>query len=154
MNLVIAVVALLAITLFFTLFVRGKDIPPADPVSPTKHLEDRRAAIYENLRDLQFEYRVGKLSDADYQHTKLSLQKELAQVVSEMERVQSGKTPEPVGVSATSASASSTESAQAQTATAAPAASAAQSAGIVCPHCGASLPKPMKFCGECGKEMQ
>ncbi len=87
MNLVIVVVVLVATTLFITLFVRGKDIPPADPVSPTKHLDDRRAAIYENLRDLQFEYRVGKLSDADYQQTKLSLQKELAQVVSEIEKI-------------------------------------------------------------------
>jgi len=87
MNLVIVVVVLVTATLFITLFVRGKDIPPADPVSPTKHLDDRRAAIYENLRDLQFEYRVGKLSDADYQQTKLSLQKELAQVVSEIEKI-------------------------------------------------------------------
>jgi membrane protease subunit (stomatin/prohibitin family) len=23
----------------------------------------------------------------------------------------------------------------------------------VCPHCGATMPKPMKFCGECGKAM-
>ena len=22
-----------------------------------------------------------------------------------------------------------------------------------CPHCGAEFPKPMKFCGECGKAM-
>lgn len=87
MSLGIVVVVLLAATLFYTLFVRDKDIPPADPVSPTKHLDDRRAAIYENLRDLQFEFLVGKLSDADYQHTKLSLQKELAQVVAEIEKM-------------------------------------------------------------------
>ena len=83
----VVVVALLAATLFYTLFVRGKDIPPADPVSPTRHLEERRAAIFENLRDLQFEYRVGKLSDADYQQTKLSLQKELAQAAAEIEKM-------------------------------------------------------------------
>jgi len=23
----------------------------------------------------------------------------------------------------------------------------------LCPHCGANFPKPMKFCGECGKAM-
>src|ERR1017187_1310929 len=75
----IAVAALVvAVTLFFTLTIREKDLPPADPVSPTQHLDDRKAQIYENLRDLQFEYRVGKLSDEDYQQTKLGLQKELA----------------------------------------------------------------------------
>ncbi len=80
------VVLVVAVTVFFTLFVRAKDIPPPEPVSPTKHLEDRKAAIYENLRDLQFEFRVGKLSDADYQQTKLNLQKELAAVIGEIEK--------------------------------------------------------------------
>src|SRR5580658_5026530 len=80
------VVLLVAVTVLFTLFVREKDIPPPEPVSPTKHLEDRKAAIYENLRDLQFEFRVGKLSDEDYQQTKLNLQKELAAVIGEIEK--------------------------------------------------------------------
>ena len=53
-------------------------LPEPEPVSPFQHLDERKAAIYENLRDLQFEYRVGKLSDADYQSTKKDLQKELA----------------------------------------------------------------------------
>src|ERR1700675_1201843 len=87
----IAVAALVvAVTLFFTLTIREKDLPPADPVSPTQHLDDRKAQIYENLRDLQFEYRVGKLSDADYQQTKLGLQKELAGVLGEIEKVMGG----------------------------------------------------------------
>ncbi len=124
-----AVVLVVAVTVLFTLFVREKDIPPPDPVSPTRHLEDRKAAIYENLRDLQFEYRVGKLSDADYQQTKLNLQKELAAVIGEIE-----KTP-----------------AQAVAAPAKPAPKAKP--GVVCPHCKATFAKPMKFCGECGKAM-
>ena len=55
------------------------------PVSPIQHLEDRKYAIYDNLRDLQFEYRLGKLSDDDYQQTKQALQKELAVVLAETE---------------------------------------------------------------------
>src|SRR5216684_1585732 len=74
-------------TLVFTLLVRGRDIPEAPPVSPVQHLEERKAQIYENLRDLQFEYRVGKLSDADYQKTKLGLQRELAKVLAEIESI-------------------------------------------------------------------
>src|SRR5882672_6124456 len=88
MGLVVALVAVVAVTLLYTLFVRAKDIPPPDPVSPTKHLDERKAAVYENLRDLQFEYRVGKLSDVDYAQTKLALQKELAVVVAEIEKMQ------------------------------------------------------------------
>src|ERR1700736_872495 len=74
-------------TLVFTLLVRGRDIPETPPVSPVVHLEERKAQIYENLRDLQFEYRVGKLSDEDYQKTKLGLQRELAKVLAEIESI-------------------------------------------------------------------
>jgi hypothetical protein len=132
MSLVLAVVAVLAITLLYTLFVRAKDIPPPDPVSPVRHLDERKAAIYENLRDLQFEYRVGKLSDADYAQTKLALQRELGVVVAETERVLSGKAAASVPAS--------------------PLASAAPQV-FTCPHCGAEFAAAMKFCGECGKEM-
>jgi hypothetical protein len=29
----------------------------------------------------------------------------------------------------------------------------AKSDGKTCPHCAAKFPKPLKFCGECGKAM-
>src|SRR5450631_190893 len=93
MSLVIAVAVLVTVTLLYTLFVRSTDIPMAEPVSPTRHLEERKAAIYENLRDLQFEYRVGKLSDADYQQSKVGLQKELAGVIGEIEKFSAGTKP-------------------------------------------------------------
>jgi rRNA maturation endonuclease Nob1 len=141
MPLVAVVILVVAITTLFTLFVRAKDIPPPEPVSPTKHLEDRKAVIYENLRDLQFEYRVGKLSDADYQQTKLTLQKELASVMAEIDRVAAMKAP-------TKAS-----SPAAKTAKSEPKPEAIPAPANVCPHCNAVFPKPMKFCGECGKAM-
>ena len=127
MTLIAVVVLVIAFTLFFTLTIRTKDLPPAEPVSPTQYLEDRKAQIYENLRDLQFEYRVGKLSDEDYQQTKLGLQKELAGVLAEIEKFGAPKV-------------------QAQAPPQKPAAN-------ICPHCNAKFPKPMKFCGECGKAM-
>jgi hypothetical protein len=143
MSLVIAVSALVAVTLLYTLFVRPNDIPAPDPVSPTRHLEERRAAIYENLRDLQFEYRVGKLSDVDYQQTKLALQKELAVVIGEIQQVVSAQVPvavaTPVGASGKVMVASAVAPAK---------------GAFVCPHCGADFPVALKFCGECGKEMQ
>lgn len=144
MTLVIAVAVLVTATLLYTLFVRGTDIPAAEPVSPTRHLEERRAAIYENLRDLQFEYRVGKLSDADYQQTKLVLQKELAGVIAEIEHVSKGAT------AALPVPAIPAHAVQASAAAAVP---AGAKAAYVCPHCGAQFPVALKFCGECGKEM-
>jgi hypothetical protein len=129
MTLLAVVILVVALTLFFTLTIRKQDLPPAEPVSPTQHLEDRKAQIYENLRDLQFEYRVGKLSDEDYQQTKLGLQKELASVLGEIEKF-----------------GAPTQAPQMQAAPGKPPAN-------VCPHCNATFPKPMKFCGECGKAM-
>src|SRR4030088_3294156 len=85
---IIILASLLTIgVLVFILSVRAKDLPEPAPVSPFEHLDERKAAIYENLRDLQFEYRVGKLSDQDYQQTKQDLQKELAIVLAEIDRV-------------------------------------------------------------------
>jgi hypothetical protein len=59
--------ALTVLLLAYVFVVRRKDLPEAVAASPWQHLDTRKAAIYENLRDLQFEYRVGKLSDDDYQ---------------------------------------------------------------------------------------
>lgn len=144
-------VLLIAVTVAFTLFVRAKDMPAVEQSSPIKHLEDRRAAIYENLRDLQFEYRLGKLSDVDYQQTKVGLQKELAGVLAEMERLTGGappakaavrKSPEPKESLAEQAAETEIVPTESQPADA-----------VVCPHCGAEFASPMKFCGECGKAM-
>src|ERR1700730_15610865 len=94
MTLIAVVVLVVALTLLFTLTIRATD-PPPDPCSPTQYLEDRKAQIYENLRDLQFEYRVGKLSDEDYQQTKLGLQKELAGGIGEIGKKSGGAAPPP-----------------------------------------------------------
>jgi hypothetical protein len=129
-----AVVALAAIC--YTLFVRDRDIPEPLPVSPVQHLLDRKQAIYDNLRDLQFEYRLGKLSEGDYQQTKLALQKELALVLAETE-----ETTRNLGLRTAAAPVS------------VPTAKPKKSVGTVCPHCGASFAQALKFCGECGKAM-
>lgn len=135
--LIAAAILLIAVTVVFTFSVRDKDMPAPEPLSPTRHLDERRAAIYENLRDLQFEYRVGKLSDADYQQTKVGLQKELAGVLAEIEKVNS------------LAPATQGKAAPAKQVKVAP----TVTPGTVCPHCNATFAKPMKFCGECGKAM-
>lgn len=114
----------------FLLFIRLKDLPKPAPVSPFQHLDERKAAIYENLRDLQFEYRLDKLSDSDYQATKLELQKELARVLQDIDTMRGGPAPKPVKPVVEPAPVK-----------------------FVCPSCQASFDKTLKFCGECGKPM-
>jgi rRNA maturation endonuclease Nob1 len=127
---------LTAVVLLYILGVRSKDLPEPLPVSPFQHLDERKAAIYENLRDLQFEYRVGKLSDADYQQTKKDLQKELAQVLAEVDRVreQLGAGPAKAVVTLP--------------------APPAKPPKFVCPSCSTQFDQDLKFCGECGKPMR
>ncbi|HEV2447604.1 MAG TPA: hypothetical protein VGS58_16855 [Candidatus Sulfopaludibacter sp.] len=133
---IIAITCIIAIAVIaFVLGVRPQDLPAPEPVSPFSHLDERKAAIYDNLRDLQFEYRLGKLSDQDYQNTKKDLQKELAAVMAEIdqvkERLANGKPPaakkaEPIP----------------------------KPTGFICPSCGAKFERDLKFCGECGKPMK
>ena len=137
-TLIIALTSLLAVVvLAFVLRVRPQDLPPAEKPSPFAHLDERKAAIYENLRDLQFEYRVGKLSDSDYQNTKTDLQKQLASVLAEVDRLKAGIGPEVNGTAATAATVKPVVKASA----------------LECPHCGAKFDRALKFCGECGKAM-
>lgn len=112
----------------YTLLVRDKDLPQPEATTGWEHLEQRKTRIYDQLRDLQFEYRVGKLSDSDYQTIKGNLQGELAGVMAELDQ-RKGSVPPP------------------------PAPAPAEVAKTTCPHCGAKFPVPMKFCGSCGKEM-
>ena len=132
---VIAITSLIAIgVLLYILSVRAKDLPEPEPVSPFQHLDERKAAIYENLRDLQFEYRVGKLSDLDYQQTKRDLQTELAGVLADIDKLKQS-----LSVNGTAAALPP------QPKPADP---------LTCPSCGAKFKESLKFCGECGKPMK
>jgi hypothetical protein len=88
-----AAILLLVLAFAAPLLVRAKDLPVAQPPSPTLHLDQRRATIYENLRDLQNEYRMGKLSDEDYLSTKKDLQTELASVMAQIELAKNPASP-------------------------------------------------------------
>ena len=137
----IALAALLAIAVLgFILTVRTQDLPVPEPVSPFAHLDERKAAIYESLRDAQFEFRLGKLSDGDYQQTKVGLQKELAVVMAEIDRIKGTLPSSPVE-----------SKKQAKAAAASP---TAPTKANTCPNCGAQFPQALKFCGECGKPMK
>ena len=52
------------------------------------YLRERKDAVYENLRDLNFEYKAGKVPDADYQSLKAALQDEAAGLLAEIARLE------------------------------------------------------------------
>jgi NADH pyrophosphatase NudC (nudix superfamily) len=128
---IIALACVIAIAVIaFILGVRAKDLPEPEPESPFLRLDERKAAIYENLRDLQFEYRLGKLSDQDYQNTKKDLQKGLASVLAEVDAVKARLVGQALPPARQFLN------------------------GYSCAACGAEFEKPLKYCGECGKPMK
>lgn len=59
-------------------------------------LRERREAVYENLRDLNFEFKAGKLPETDYLAMKNSLEEEAAAILAEISRLESAARLAPV----------------------------------------------------------
>lgn len=95
-NVEVAIVcgALALATMVFIFYVRPEESDYAPHRTQLDSLMERRDAIYENLRDLRFEYRAGKFSEADYEETKQSLEIEAARVLEQMDQLM-GATPTP-----------------------------------------------------------
>jgi len=82
---IIACLALTAATLMFVFVIE----PDASDSAPHRtHLDqllEQRDIVYDNLRDLKFEYRAGKFAEPDYEQMKDALETEAAVVLAEIE---------------------------------------------------------------------
>ena len=76
-----------AAALFYVFYLPGK-LYLGPEKTRAGYLRERKEAVYENLRDLNFEYKAGKLPDADYQSLKSSLQDEAATLLAEIARLE------------------------------------------------------------------
>ena len=151
----IAICVLLAgLAIGFTLFVREQDIPPAPVENPElKHLYDRRSVLYENLKDLQFEFHQGKLSDEDYQSLKQGFLYDLAGVMDSIERMEvhrekpakpARKAGAPVATPVTTAVGIKGKRVKENP----------DAAEAVCGACQTSNPAANRFCGRCGAALK
>ena len=82
-------VVLLTVVLFAFVFWPEKN--PFLQANKTRfdYLQERKEAIYENLRDLNFEFLAGKYPEQDYEEQRTSLEDEAARVIQEMEQLSS-----------------------------------------------------------------
>jgi hypothetical protein len=69
--------------LFYVFYMPGK-LQLGPEKTRLSYLYERKAAVYENLRDLNFEYKAGKFPDSDYQAMKTSLEEEAAALLAEI----------------------------------------------------------------------
>ena len=77
-----------AASLFYIFYLPGS-LYLGPEKTRASYLRERKDAVYENLRDLNFEYKAGKVPDIDYQSLKSSLQDEAAALLSEIARLES-----------------------------------------------------------------
>jgi len=89
----LACLLLAAATAMFIFYFRPD--PPESTRFRTRldQLLERRDTIYENLRDLRFEYRSGKFSEHDYGQVRQSLEAEAAAVLAEIDGLTGDSSP-------------------------------------------------------------
>jgi hypothetical protein len=88
MTLELAVCLLFTVAALFYVFYLPGSLHLGPEKTRASYLRERKDAVYENLRDLNFEYKAGKVPDADYQSLKSSLQDEAAALLAEIARLE------------------------------------------------------------------
>ena len=76
-----------AAALYYVFFYPG-EVYAGEEKTRLGYLRERKEAVYENLRDLNFEYKAGKVPDADYQSMRASLEEEAAAIMAEIARLE------------------------------------------------------------------
>jgi hypothetical protein len=80
---IVAVALITAASLFYIFYLPG-ELYLGPKKTRASYLRERKDVVYDNLRDLNFEYRAGKVPDADYQSMKATLQDEAAALLAEI----------------------------------------------------------------------
>jgi hypothetical protein len=95
-----ACLALAVATILFIFYIQ----PDASDLAPHRsrldQLLEQRDTIYDNLRDLRFEFRSGKYSEGDYEAMRISLETDAANVLTEIDRVTESQVRRPRGPAA------------------------------------------------------
>src|ERR1700676_1697313 len=92
-----ACLALAVATLLFIFYIQPDASDLAPHRSKLDQLMERRDTIYDNIRDLRFEYRAGKYSEGDYEAMKNSMETEAAMVLAEIDQVTEAGVKRPRG---------------------------------------------------------
>jgi hypothetical protein len=93
-----ACLALALATGLFIFYIQPDASDLAPHRSKLDQLMERRDTLYDNLRDLRFEFRSGKYADKDYEAMKISLENEAAQVLVEIDQITESQVRRPRGV--------------------------------------------------------
>jgi hypothetical protein len=75
-------------TLIF-IFLPSRNTETGVDKTRLEYLYERKEVVYENLRDLNFEFKAGKFTEADYDGMRLGMEAEAARLLAEIEKLES-----------------------------------------------------------------
>jgi len=88
MSMTLFVCAVFALAALYYVFFFPGEVYAGEEKTRLGYLRERKEAVYDNLRDLNFEYKAGKVPDADYQSLRASLEEEAAAIMAEIARLE------------------------------------------------------------------
>jgi rRNA maturation endonuclease Nob1 len=106
-------------------------------------LLNRKAIVYSNIKDLEFEYKMGRLSDADFSRLQAGYKNEAAVILQKLDQLGAETDIDDNIEKAVSGRRARLSS---------PGPSTAQQARR-CPSCGAEIISGKKFCADCGHRL-
>ena len=114
------------------LFREQAPAPGTDPGGETERerLLERKTACYRNIKDLEFQFQMGRLPETDYLELRKEHRAEAAAILAELDRLQAPNGARGAG----------------------PAGKKGRDAAR-CPACGAAALPGKKFCADCGKRL-
>jgi hypothetical protein len=140
-----AVIVVLAGCFVLTpLFAKPKDNHKNTLIAETEldRLLSRKTAVYSNLKDLEFEYAMGRLSDADFQTLGAAYKSEAASILQRLDQLDAPENADEEIEKDIALRKSKLYGAGAKE---------AQEASS-CPSCGAKCIPGKKFCADCGHQ--
>jgi hypothetical protein len=90
MNMVLFVCAVFTFASLYYVFFFPGEVYAGEEKTRLGYLRERKEAVYDNLRDLNFEYKAGKVPDADFESMRASLEEEAAAIMAEIARLEQG----------------------------------------------------------------
>ena len=91
---IVCAVLITAASLFYIFYLPG-ELYLGPEKTRASYLRERKDVVYENLRDLNFEYRAGKVPGLQNGNAFIVLQDEAAGLLAEIAQLESGAIPAP-----------------------------------------------------------
>ncbi len=142
-----ALVALVGVYVLTPLFKEPKGNIEVELLAETEldRLLNRKAVVYNNIKDLEFEYKMGRLSDADFRRLEAGYKAEAAVILQKLDQLGVEKNIDELIERDVAARRSKPYSSN----LAAPAPDSHK-----CPSCGSTALPGKKFCADCGHRLE